>query len=127
MNIKKIKILSLKIIKTKVIMTLFWMPLLNPAKATIPRDGIDLQPITSLSNSFEKSNMKPFCFTEIELSDLANYKLDCDLLKKNLYTTKRELNDCYKESSFNPGISFWGVTVAFGLGAALGVILVIDQ
>ena len=69
--------------------------------------------------------MKPFCFTRGELSDLANYKLDCDLIKANLEITQLSLDKC-NQDCLHKEFNFWGVTVAFGLGAALGALLVLD-
>ena len=125
MNIQKTEIKFYKITCVKLIMILSVTLSAKHASTQPPSGGADLQETTSLSNSFEDSDIKPFCFTKGELSDLANYKLDCDLIKNNLYTTKKELNDCYKES-FGPSIGFWGYTVTFGLGVALGAFLVFD-
>ena len=96
---------------------------LSHARATVEQDGVGFYE-TSLSDSFEKSEMKPFCFTRGELSDLANYKLDCDLLKKNLKTTQVSLEKCTQDC-LHKEFNFWGVTLAFGLGGIFGAFLVL--
>ena len=123
MNTRKTEIKSYKVTYIKQIMILSLMLSMKPARAGTPIDGVDLQP-TSLSNSFEKSDMKPFCFTRGELSDLANYKLDCDLIKANLEITQVNLDKCNKDC-LHKEFNFWGVTVAFGLGGIFGALLVL--
>ena len=123
MNTRKTEIKFYKVAWIKLIMRLFLTLSMNHVRAETPIDGVDLQK-TSLSNSFEKSDMKPFCFTKSELSDLANYKLDCDLIKANLKITQVSLDKCNKDC-LHKEFNFWGVTVAFGLGSIFGALLVL--
>ena len=123
MNTRKIETKSYKVMCIKLIMTLFLTLSMNHVRAETPIDGVDLQE-TSLSSSFEKSDMKPFCFTKSELSDLANYKLDCDLIKANLKITQVSLDKC-NQDCLHKEFNFWGVTVAFGLGGIFGALLVL--
>ena len=90
MNTRKIETKFCKVAYIKLILMLSLTLSVKPASTQPPSGGADLHPTTNLSNSFEKSDMKPFCFTKSELSDLANYKLDCDLDKSKFknYSSK---------------------------------------
>ena len=124
MNIQKTEIKFYKITCVKLIMILSVTLSAKHASTQPPSGGADLQETTSLSNSFEKSKIKPFCFTKGELSDLANYKLDCDLIKANLKITQVNLDKCNKDC-LHKEFNFWGVTLAFGLGGIFGALLVL--
>ena len=124
MNTRKTEIKFYKTTCIKLIMTLFLTLSVKPASTQPLNGGADLQETTNLSNSFEKSDMKPFCFTKGELSDLANYKLDCDLIKENLEITQVNLDKCNRDC-LHKEFNFWGVTLAFGLGGIFGALLVL--
>ena len=124
MNTRKTEIKFYKTTCIKLIMILSVTLSVKPASTQPLNGGADLQETTNLSNSFEKSDMKPFCFTKSELSDLANYKLDCDLIKENLEITQVSLDKCNRDC-LHKEFNFWGVTLAFGLGGIFGALLVL--
>ena len=76
-----------------------------------------------LATSFEKSSLKPFCFTKGELSDLADYKLNCDITKANLESTQILLRDCRKQRFQSPIASTFGFTVSLAIGIGMGVLI----